>query len=683
MPKNKLIGLVKYLSATLNILLISTVSVSAQEEEQSKTDSLDEVVVSGGMREVTRMMSPIPVERYSAQFFRKNPVPNLFESLSLLNGVQPQINCNVCNTGDIHINGMEGPYTMVLIDGMPIVSSLSTVYGLMGIPSGLIKRIEVIKGPSSTLYGSEAVAGLINVITQEPGSAGKFFTDVNFTGYGELNADIAGTVRAGKWSGLLGLNAFTFQQRKDINNDNFTDIALQERISFFQKWQLQRANGLPFSIAMRLFTEDRWGGEMQWSKRWRGTDSIYGESIRTKRTELFGQYGFRVKQLPLLWEYSYNIHDQNAAYGNTFYIASQHTAFSQFRWNASLGKHHLVAGIPFRYIRYDDNTPATQHTNGNSRPDHAITTGAFVQDEWELNRAWTLLSGVRSEWNNRHGWIPSPRAALRFRPDGRQTIRLSAGNGFRVVNLFTEEHQALSGARELEILESLKPEKSWNFNLNYAGQWAMKKGFFGIDASVFYTYFTNKIIADYDTDPDKIIYANLDGSAVSKGFSLNSEMNIANKFKLMTGFSYMEVSSTETDASGKKTTQPVLFAPEWTANYAWSYIPGWAGLSFDITGKTYGPMRLPVVPNDFRRAYSPVFTMLNFQTTKKLGEKTEVYGGVKNLLNFLPENPILRPEDPFDKNVAVNNPNDYRFDPSYNYAPMQERRWFVGMRVKL
>lgn len=79
--------------------------------------------------------------------FRRNPEPNLIGSIGMVNGVRPQINCSVCNTGDIHINGMEGPYTMVLIDGMPIVSSLGTVYGSSGIPTSLIERVEVVKGP--------------------------------------------------------------------------------------------------------------------------------------------------------------------------------------------------------------------------------------------------------------------------------------------------------------------------------------------------------------------------------------------------------------------------------------------------------------------------------------------------------------------------------------------------------
>ena len=104
-------------------------------------NSLDEIVVSGTLRPVSKSASPVPVDVYGKSFFKKNPTPSIFESLQNVNGVRPQLNCNVCNTGDIHINGLEGPYTFVLIDGMPIVSGLSTVYGLTGIPQALIERI--------------------------------------------------------------------------------------------------------------------------------------------------------------------------------------------------------------------------------------------------------------------------------------------------------------------------------------------------------------------------------------------------------------------------------------------------------------------------------------------------------------------------------------------------------------
>ena len=143
--------------------LVSNVTY-AQLDSQER---LDDIVITGTMRSVKLSESPVHVELYQKRFFTQNPSPNLFDALQLASGVRPQVNCNICATGDIHINGMEGPYTMILIDGMPIVSSLAATYGLMGIPNSIIERIEIVKGPASTLYGSEAMGGLINVILKK------------------------------------------------------------------------------------------------------------------------------------------------------------------------------------------------------------------------------------------------------------------------------------------------------------------------------------------------------------------------------------------------------------------------------------------------------------------------------------------------------------------------------------
>jgi outer membrane receptor for ferrienterochelin and colicins len=91
-------------------------------------------------------------------------------------------------------------------------------------------------------------------------------------------------------------------------------------------------------------------------------------------------------------------------------------------------------------------------------------------------------------------------------------------------------------------------------------------------------------------------------------------------------------------------------------------------------------MYLPVVPDDYRPARSPSFTLMNFQAGKTFNNGLELYGGLKNLLNFIPKDPLLRPFDPFDKNITVNNPYGYTFDTSYNYAPIQGVKGFVGMR---
>ena len=99
-----------------------------------KNDRLDEVVISGTLKQVSKLKSAVQVELYSANFFKATPKASFFEAIEGVNGVRPQLNCNICNTGDIHINGQEGANTMVLIDGLPLVSGLSTVYGLSGIP---------------------------------------------------------------------------------------------------------------------------------------------------------------------------------------------------------------------------------------------------------------------------------------------------------------------------------------------------------------------------------------------------------------------------------------------------------------------------------------------------------------------------------------------------------------------
>ncbi|MBN3582310.1 TonB-dependent receptor [Algoriphagus aestuarii] len=662
-------------------------------ELENMDSGLDEVVVSGTMQEVSKLESPVPVEVYSANFFRANPTPSVFESLQNVNGVRPQINCNVCNTGDIHINGLEGPYTMILIDGMPIVSGLATVYGLTGIPQSLINRMEVVKGPASTLYGSEAVGGLINVITKSPVSAPLVSIDGFGTSWGEMNLDLGFRSEFGsKVKSLTGINAFYYDNPIDNNQDGFTDLTLSKRISLFQKINVDRPDNRIFTMAGRYVYEDRWGGQMNWNKDYRGGDEIYGESIYTSRWETFGTY-----QLPssesLNFMFSANGHHQNSVYGTTVYIADQYIGFGQLTWTEAISKHHFLTGLAYRYTYYDDNTPVTASSDGAfNQPSKIHLPGAFIQDEIKFKETQSLLLGLRYDYNSVHGSIFSPRINLKISStDKSMVLRASIGNGFRVANVFTEDHAALTGAREVVFAEELKPEQSWNTNINLVKKFYSDKGtFVGIDATAFYTYFTNRIIPDYETDPNQIIYANLDGSAVSKGISTTVDIAWASGVSMTAGATLMDVSQEE---EGIKTRQLLTerFSGVWSIGYE---IAAW-DLSFDYTGNVYSPMRLPLLGDlDDRDEFSPWWSIQNIQLTKELGRSWEIYGGVKNLLNFTPPaNSIARSFDPFDKQVEFNpdgsvkptaqNPNALTFDPTYVFAPNQGIRGFFGVRFTL
>jgi outer membrane receptor for ferrienterochelin and colicins len=663
---------------------------------QATENSLNEVVVSGTMKEMLKLESPVPVEVYTSKFFKANPVPSIYDALQTVNGVRPQLNCNVCNTGDIHINGLEGPYTMVLIDGMPIVSGLSTVYGLSGIPQSLVERIEIVKGPASTLYGSEAVGGLINIITKRPANAPLVSADVFGTSWGEVNTDLSAKFNAGtKAQSLLGVNYYNYQHPVDHNNDNFTDVTLQNRISLFNKWSFDRKDNRVFSLAGRYIYEDRWGGEMNWSKKYRGGDEVYGESIYTNRWEFFGTYQLPVKE-KILFQFSANGHDQNSVYGNTIYMADQYIGFGQLTWFKTLGKHDLLTGFTYRYTYYDDNTPATADASdiNKNKPANTNLPGMFVQDEITLNANNKLLLGVRYDHSSIHGSILTPRINYKWSSANKNNIlRLSAGNGYRVANVFTEDHAALTGAREVVFLNNLKPETSWNGNVNFVKKIVAGSTYIGLDATAFYTYFNNKIIGDYDADPNKIIYDNLNGYAVSQGISLNADILFPNGLKILAGATAMDVYRKE---DGKKIRQ--LFTEKFTGVWNIGYTIRSIGLTVDYTGNLYGPMRLPLLSEtDPRKEYSPWWSIQNIQLTKKIGKKVEIYGGVKNLLNWTPNkgNPFIisRANDPFDKNVQFDangqamvtpqNPYGLTFDPSYVYGPNQGIRGFLGARYNL
>ena len=655
--------------------------------ELYQENQLNEVVISGTLKPVSKLNSPVPVEVYTKDFFIANPSPSVFESIGIINGVRPQLNCNICNTGDIHINGQEGSYTMVLIDGLPIVSGLSTVYGLTGIPQSLIEQIEIVKGPASTLYGSEAIGGLINLITKVPENTSKFSFDTFGSGWGEINTDLGYKYNLNnKSQGIVGVNYFNYSNPIDNNNDGFTDLTLVDRISIFNKINIRNK----LSIATRFVYEDRWGGEMNWNKNYRGGNNIYGESIFTKRIELFGKYTFNEN---LFFQFSFNNHNQNSVYGKTIFDANQSIGFGQLVWNKNFKSNDFIIGIAYRHTYYDDDTTATYNENLMSNQAEIINLpGLFIQDEIKIREYNSLLIGFRYDYNSIHGNIFTPRLNYKILNKKKSsTLRLSVGSGYRIARVFTEDHAALTGAREVVFLDDLNPEKSWNTNINFVKKIYAKQGYIiNFDSSIFWTEFSNKIIPDYDTNPNQIIYNNLNGKSVIQGASMNFNSVFTNGLRMNIGATYIDSSIIENS---------IEFTPYLTESFqgVWKIEKGFndSGFKIDFTGNIVGKMRLPRLGIlDPRDEYSPVYSIMNLQLTKAINNNYEFYGGIKNILDFTPaKNSIARPFDPFDREVifdnngnatsSLGNPYALTFDPSYVYASNQGRRFFVGMRWKI
>ena len=649
---------------------------------------LEEVVVTGTMKETFVSASPVKIDVITARYLEKNIAPtNLVEGITLINGIQEVVACGVCFTNSISINGLPGPYTAILMDGTPMYGNLASVYGLNGIPTQMIDRFEVIKGPSSTLYGSEAVAGVINIITKDPAKQPWLSVDLMGTSHLESFGNITVAPQVGKLNGYVGLNYAYINDFDDENNDGFSDVANLDRLSLFTKWSLQRKSRKKATLAAKYYYEDRRNGVERFLQNrayrtLRGSDEIYGESIYTRRGELFGTYELPTSEYFRL-DYSLSHHDQNSYYGSDLYEAKQTIGYANLLWNKPVQQHDLTVGLTTRYQGYDDNTIATGDSVTN-HPDNQWIPGVFAQDEWALSKRIVLLAGARLDHYGSHGPIFAPRLNVKYNPGEWTTLRANFGTGFRIVNLFTEDHAFVTGQRSVEILEDLLPERSYNgsLNLNHVYTLGNSQGMIDIDG--FYTYFTNKIIPSYD-DPTKIIYENSDGFAVSRGLGVNVTQQFAFPLSLNLGFNAQRVHQTEPNEAGQLETTAVEFAPRWTGvgtfNYEWKK----PQLTFAYTLRLTGPMALPEVydldeqgtPRPYARpTQSAAFSFHTMQVTKVFGKNFQLYGGIQNVLNYRQDySPLVGYNDPSTAPGFSSS-----FDTSYSFSPIHGREFYLGFR---
>ena len=621
---------------------------------------LNTVVTTATMQERYLSDSPVKVELVTPAFLQRNVSANLMDNISFLPGLVQQVDCGVCFTNSIRINGMEGPYTAVLIDGTPMMSALASVYGLNSIDPSLIEQVEIIRGPNSTLYGAEAMGGVINIVTKDVRLAPRFSVNAFGSSHGETNIAIAATPSIRGVRSLLSISGSHNAQFVDRNGDGFSDLPLVSRLSVMNKWAIGTPARRPFELMARVYGEDRFGGTSAWTKADRGSGSVYGESIRTLRGELLGTIRRGFVGSPLRVDLSANWHHQDSFYGDTPYRATQGVAFAQGVWSPQLGAHNLMVGGTLRLQRYRDSTRAQQTSETRFIP------GVLMQDEVAVGSRITLLGGIRVDHHATHGVIASPRLAVKYTPDPHTTVRLNAATGFRVVSLFTEDHAALTGAREVRIMEALQPERSatTTVSLNRVFDISGVEDAMSLDVDLYHTSFRNRIVGDFDSDPNLIIYRNLRGGARTRGVTVAIGYGTLRKpFNGSLALTVQDVSRVDDGVR-----RPLPFAASQQAVFSLGYRVDRIATTFDWSGRLQGPTTLPQF--DGMPGRSPWFTEQHLQLTWRPRNRPDVYVAVKNLFDFVQRDAIIDPFNPFGD----------RFDTARVYGPLQGRRFVVGVR---
>ena len=655
---------------------------------QQDTLQLKDFVYTGTLSELRKEDFSTPIEIYKKEYFLRNNVNNITEALSMISGIQANIDGAVDGAGDIEINGLEGIYTLIMIDGNPISGGNGGLYALSSIPFQIVERIEVIKGPSSTLYGTDAVAGVVNIITINPSNAKNGFS-AKGTSYAENNFDVVFKLIQGKAAGILAASNYNQNVKWDFNKDNFTDIPIQNRLSIFNKWQFKNKYDKNSIVTGRYVFEKRWGGQMQFCNALAGNDSIYGESVKTNRLELFGNFQLPVAVVNLQLQTAYSFHQQNAFYGTKAFDNVEHNGRIQLVYNQKIAKKSdFYAGVQFRFTSYDDNLPTTEKTqNGKiiTSPTNNFFPSFFIQDMVKINDQNEILAGLRYEYNTQYkGSTLSPRLDYKWNSKSKKSfVRLSIGSGFHTPSIFSDDRFAFANGLKIIIPNDVKTELGYGLSLAYEKIINPKNATIKLESRAFFNAIINKIEAIKDSIPGAVIYTNDGSHAILFGLNTTLDVKLKIPFQFTISSNIMKSYELLAEKEAIELEDDLINSPILNLDFNMQYEWQKPMLTFALTGMLNSPMYLNVLPDDYRPEKSPWYCLLNFQITKEFKKQIKLFAGVNNILNVKPKNIIMRPQDPFNKTVndPIQNPYNYRFDTSYAYAPNQGAKAFLGISV--
>ena len=517
---------------------------------------VEEIVVSATRNETNRRQTSTVVNVASTKLFEGTASANLSEAMNFQSGLRVENTCGNCGAPQLRINGLEGQYSQILLDSRAIFSSLAGVYGLDLMPVAMVERVEVIRGGGSALYGSNAIGGVVNIITKDPvRNTLSLSNTTNFMedGTPDINTSLGGAFVSDDYK----FGAYVFGQIKsrggyDRNDDGFTDITKlrSETLGFRAYYKTSahsrltaeyhhihdfRRGGDNLDSAPHMANiceqvdHNIDGGGLRWDyfPNMRHRASIYSSVQGIDRTSYFGA-------------------DMNPdAYGTTqdmmFVAGGQYT----YNYKAGLPA-ELTAGLEYNLNTLNDHYIATDRT----LQQQTSTIGLFAQNEWKSDK-FNFLVGFRLDKHNMIDKpIFSPRANVRYSPIDNLGLRLSYSSGYRAPQAYNEDLHIDALNHSVSIIEidpELRPEFSHSLSLSADYYHNFGRVQTNILVEGFYTMlndvFALKIIDEItDESGNNFIYKrryNAAGARVG-GITAEAKLGIPNLFDVQLGYTFQK-----------------------------------------------------------------------------------------------------------------------------------------------
>ena len=664
--------------------------------------NLDQVVVTGTKTFKRRTQSPVIVNVIDSRQLENVQACSLAEGLKFQPGLRVETDCQTCNYTQLRMNGLTGGYSQILINGRAIFSPLTGLYGMEQIPTNMIDRIEVVRGGGSSLYGSSAIGGIVNVITKIPTrnnySLGYDYSIINGDTQDKVIYGNATVISDNKKSGATFFVNNRNRGLYDHNGDNFSELPslrdntfgatlfvlpsknqkIEANIGSIHEYRYggEMINGIPhFSMQSEERVHDVLLGNLDYQINFNDSKSSFIAYLAAQQTNRTHYTGIR----PEIGSAEDVIHLENPPYGTSLNTTKQ----AGFQLNHTIskffGSNVLTIGSEF----VTDDVMDEISTYNYLTDQNVVTNGVFFQSDWELTESFNLLSGARFDKHSLlDNIVVSPRLSFLYKLRQETQFRLTYSTGFRAPQAFdTDLHMAFSGGGISRIIlaDDLKQERSKSLSASVNYDKATEDYIYGFTFEGFYTHLKDAFY-QYPSGSDAYgdIFVKRNGAgAMVKGLTMEFRANLKQKVQLESGFTLQQ--SLYDEAVEYSENLPLmkefLRSPDYYGYATLSYNPS-AKLSFAANLVHTGVMsvlHLAGAPEQLEDEFvvSPVFNNIGVKSTyiqvlKESGIKIEYSLGVKNLTNDF--------QQEFDSTKNR--------DSNFMYGPSLPRTIYFGLTLK-
>lgn len=686
------ISYVGYETEELPVVIKENTTEELKASIHEFSQQLNSVVVTANRYATKRQEASTIVNVLSPKLFETTAVSCMADALCFQPGLRVDNTCSNCGKTEIRINGLQGQYSQILMDSRPVFSSLASVYGLEQVPAAMIDRIEVVRGGGSAMYGANAIAGVVNIITKEP--VRNFVNISNTSGVNEHGGyDINTELNASVMSENRKIGAYLFAAHRtrsayDRDKDGFSEVPRLRSTTAGARVFFKTSAYSKITAEYHHTTDFRRGGdhfdlpphEADIAEQLRhniDAGSLSFDWFSANNRHFVSAYS----AIQNIGRESYFGAGQDPnAYGKSHDLTSNTGLQYRFSYPCGLMYGDLSVGAEYTYNGLHDQM--TGYGRDLKQDVHVV--GAYAQNEWK-NEQWSVLIGARLEKHNLlRKPVCNPRATLRYTPIEGLVLRAGYSSGYRAPQAYDEDLHvaAVGGQVSLITLDPrLKPEYSHSGTLSADWYKQFGKWEINLTAEGFYTYLKDVFFLredGYDAEGNLLLTrTNADGAWVG---GLNVEGKVAFalssfNFQFSAGYTYQQ-SRYMSPHAWSETVAPqtrMLRTPDHYGYFLLDIQPV-RDFTISVNTKATGSMLVPhfagYIAQD-KEDKTPTFWDMSVRLAYDIHLYKhyclEISGGVKNVL------------DQFQRDLD----KGPKRDASYIYGPTQPRTYFVGLALKL